>query len=139
MNWDNETIRDWVHRTSKGRINLEVFCPFESGRQLLRIPEIEFIERVLRSDPKAGSKAAKVFYDKLWKIFIDARTADRKKKTKDRFKLNKDQIYGMEAEVVPDDNFYDSIIDDNLAFKGVIRILIMKTNRIVLAISKDLL
>merc|ERR1712200_10463 len=30
-------------------------------------------------------------------------------------------------------------IDGNLAFKGVVRILIMKTNRIVLAISKDLL
>ena len=65
---------------------------------MLRIPEIEFIERVMSSS-KISSKGAKMFYDKLWKLFIDLRTADRKRKKKDRFVLNPDQTYGIETQV----------------------------------------
>ena len=56
-------------------------CPYESGMQILRIPEIEFIKRVL-NDPTNhwGEKQAKCFYDSLWKKLIDARTKERKNK-----------------------------------------------------------
>ena len=59
-----------------------MLCPFESGMQILRIPEIEFLQRLMRANPSMGEKAAKAFYTSLWKLLIDARTAERKKKLK---------------------------------------------------------
>jgi len=137
MNWDNQTLRLWVHNSSNGKIDPTVLCPFESGRQMLRIPEIEFIERVMSSS-KISSKGAKMFYDKLWKLFIDLRTADRKRKKKDRFVLNPDQTYGIETQVGPEINIYESAIEDDLWHKGVRKILFMNTSRVCLAMSKDL-
>lgn len=79
-NWTNNTLRDWVQTKSNGKINPEVLCPFESGMQLLRIPETEFLERVMTSNPNIGEKKAKVFYTSLWQLLIDARTVERKTK-----------------------------------------------------------
>jgi hypothetical protein len=39
---------------------------------------------VIEGNSSVGPKEAKVFYDKLWKCLIDARTADRKKKMKSK-------------------------------------------------------
>ena len=41
-----------------------------------------------------GGKEAKVFYDKLWKCLIDARTADRKKKMKSKINHKKNLEVG---------------------------------------------
>ncbi len=66
---------------SKGEVNPEVLCPFESGMQLLRVPETDFIRRVMSgTTPAYGEKRAKAFYTSLWKLLIDARTAERKEK-----------------------------------------------------------
>ncbi|KAJ3196094.1 hypothetical protein HK101_010115 [Irineochytrium annulatum] len=72
--WSNETLRAWVRATSKVA-NCEILCPTESGKQVLRIPEGEFIERCLQCG--MGEKAAKAFYLKLWNMLIVARNKKR--------------------------------------------------------------
>ena len=58
-----------------------MLCPYESGMQILRVSEIEFMRRLL-DDPSNGwsEVTAKNFHVSLWKLFIDARTKERKKK-----------------------------------------------------------
>ena len=73
-NWGNERLREWVRRRSKGRIDPDRLCPFESGMQMLRMPETEFIGRILEVHPEVGEKGAKLFYVALWKLLIDARS-----------------------------------------------------------------
>jgi hypothetical protein len=67
---------------SNGKVDPQILCPFESGMQILRLPETEFLDRVMKSNPKIGEKKAKVFYTALWKLLIDARTRERKEKLK---------------------------------------------------------
>jgi kinesin family protein 2/24 len=43
--WSNAEMRGWVAANSRGRVDPETLCPWESGRQLLRLPEIEFLKR----------------------------------------------------------------------------------------------
>ena len=70
-----------MKKTSNNNVDPEILCPFESGKQILRIPESDFIERIL-SDPANtwGEKKVKQFDLKLWKILIDAKTKERRKK-----------------------------------------------------------
>ena len=42
------------------------------------------LARVVEGNESVGPKEAKVFYDKLWKCLIDARTADRKNRMKSK-------------------------------------------------------
>ena len=49
---------------------------------MLRIPETEFIGRILEHHPEVGEKAAKLFYVALWKLLIDARSKERKTKVR---------------------------------------------------------
>ncbi len=81
-NWTNATLRDWVKANSNDKVDPEIFCPYESGMQILKIPETEFIERVLKANPGWGEKRAAKFNQQLWKLLIDARTKDRKTKLK---------------------------------------------------------
>lgn len=81
-NWSNSELRHWVETASKGAVNPDILCPFESGRQILRLSEIDFLSRVMESNPKMGEKRAKTFYVSLWKKLIDCRTAMRKEKLK---------------------------------------------------------
>ena len=82
-NWSNEKLREWVTKASKGKVDADRLCPHESGMQILRLPEIEFLKRVL-ADPANDWKeeVAKKFYISLWKKLIDARTTERKNKLK---------------------------------------------------------
>lgn len=41
--WTNELLRAWCDKYSKGKVDVEKFCPYESGKQILSIPETEFI------------------------------------------------------------------------------------------------
>ncbi|KAI8807855.1 P-loop containing nucleoside triphosphate hydrolase protein [Cladochytrium replicatum] len=82
MTWNNTYLREWVTKRDAS-ILPDILCPFESGKQILRLPEGEFLERCLRC-PGVEEKRAKAFYVKLWSLLIDARTADRKKKLKAR-------------------------------------------------------
>jgi len=38
-------LKGWVVANSRGRVDPETLCPWESGRQLLRLPEIDFLRR----------------------------------------------------------------------------------------------
>ena len=82
-NWSNKQLRTWVTKASKNKVNPDRLCPHESGMQILRLSEIEFIKRVL-NDPgnRWNEKAAKEFYLLLWKRLIDARTVQRRNKLK---------------------------------------------------------
>merc|ERR1712059_22773 len=63
-------------------IDVETLCPWESGRQLLRLPEVEFLERIVENNQGIEAPKAKQFYDKLWGVLIDAQTKERKAKMK---------------------------------------------------------
>ena len=84
-NWSHEELINWAERASKNQINVKSFCPYESGMQILKIPEASFVERVIQAtDSKWGEKRATEFYTQLWSKLIDARTQDRKKKMKSK-------------------------------------------------------
>ena len=70
-------LREWVTNTIKKRTDPDQFCPFETGRQILTIPESEFIQRLMTINPKLGEKSAKDYYMKLWDLFLQARTAKK--------------------------------------------------------------
>ena len=92
-NWNNEKLREWCEKYSKGRLNLEEFCPFQSGMQILRLHEAEFIEKAIKSHPSWGEKAAEAFHANLWKLLIDARTKDRKNKLKVKGESLKERLH----------------------------------------------
>lgn len=50
--WTNEMLRQWVTAVIKDRTDPDKFCPFETGKQILTIPESEFIERLVTINPK---------------------------------------------------------------------------------------
>ena len=52
--WDNARLRTWVTEASRGAVNPDQLCPWESGRQLLRIPETEFLRRICQANPKVS-------------------------------------------------------------------------------------
>ena len=80
-NWDNATLRNWVQVESCGKIDSDILCPVESGMQMLRMAEPEFLARLMRSSPTMTEKGAKKFYTKLWSLLIDIRTLERRAKT----------------------------------------------------------
>ena len=82
-NWDNARLRTWFLETFPNlKINLDLLCPFESGKQILRLPEADFILRITKGNPKIAEKTAKSVYDKLWAKLVDARTRERRRKVK---------------------------------------------------------
>ena len=99
-NWDNTRLRSWLAEAGNNlKINLDVLCPFESGRQILRLPEADFIRRIVDGNPKITEKAAKAVYEKLWAKLVDARTRERKKKVKAKApKMNLDEVYGVNPD-----------------------------------------
>ncbi len=98
--WSNETLRKWVLQAYAGQVDPEVLCPYESGMQLLRIPETEFLDRIMTSNAKIGEKKAKVLYTKLWKRLIDARTADRRRKLKPKGKRTEERLMEQNTEII---------------------------------------
>ena len=66
--------------SDSGKIDPTKICPWETGRQFLSLPESEVLKRITLNHHKVSEKEAKDFYLSLWKIFIDARTRERKAK-----------------------------------------------------------
>ncbi|KAK9701870.1 hypothetical protein K7432_011519 [Basidiobolus ranarum] len=73
--WTHEKMVQWIKSSSKF-VDPKVLCPAETGLQLCRLPEGEFIARCLKC-PGVTEKGAKIFYLRLWKLVIDARTKRR--------------------------------------------------------------
>lgn len=76
--WSNEQMHKWIKATSK-LVPPEVLCPTETGLQLCKLTEAEFMTRCL-SCKGMSEKKAKTFYVKLWELVIDARTKQRREK-----------------------------------------------------------
>jgi kinesin family protein 2/24 len=72
ITWDNKMLRDWVTKFSKGKVNVDEFCPFESGKQILAIPEQQFLQRLMNQG--FTEKQSQKCYTKIWSMMIDART-----------------------------------------------------------------
>ena len=66
-NWDNEKLRNFVKEKTKGSIDPDLFCPFESGMQILRIPEAAFVQRILKINPNWTEKRHTSLKSKLAK------------------------------------------------------------------------
>lgn len=51
-----------------------ILAPTENGTQLCKLPKGEFVSRCLKT-PSVSPEHARAFYDKLWRLHIDSRTA----------------------------------------------------------------
>ena len=78
--WSNQTLVEWVKVESNGKIDPQSLCPWESGKQLLSLPQAEILKRITENNPKIGEAKAKNFYIRLWKLLVDARTKEHKSK-----------------------------------------------------------
>ena len=108
--WNNKQLRNYVKTNSKDAIDMDQFCPFESGMQILRIPEATFVERIMKStNPPWGEKRALEFYKKLWKQLIDVRTKERKQRMKPKDGLTLRQRMHRD-----DKQFNDELIEREL-------------------------
>ena len=70
--WDHDFLVKWTTTYSKGKVDPEKFCPFESGRQIMSIPESEFKHRLY--EQKISEMAADKMYKCLWGKVVDARS-----------------------------------------------------------------
>lgn len=75
--WDRKKALDWILKTSQGALSLDDLLPSGNGATLSEIPEHDFMKRVMKNG-KMGEKQAKMFYLKLWRLIVDARTKNRK-------------------------------------------------------------
>ncbi len=71
-NWNNKKIRKWIEKNYSS-VNLDKFCPFESGRQIVDLNKDEFIERCMSSNEKVKQREADKLYEKLRTLFYDAK------------------------------------------------------------------
>jgi kinesin family protein 2/24 len=55
-------------------ISSSLLAPTENGTQLCKLPKGEFVSRCLKT-PDVSPEHARAFYDKLWRLHIDSRTA----------------------------------------------------------------
>jgi len=78
-NWDHDKLVEWIMKTSGGLIDPAVLCPTESGAQLVRMPEGEFLRRCLLCTG-VTEKRAKEYYLKLWGKVADSRARRHKAK-----------------------------------------------------------
>lgn len=55
--WTNKELKQWVFDKSNKTINPDTFCPFESGMQILRLPETEVLTRLMKNSGMTEKKA----------------------------------------------------------------------------------
>jgi kinesin family protein 2/24 len=55
-------------------VSSSLLAPTENGVQLCKLPKGEFVSRCLKT-PNISPEHARAFYDKLWRLHIDSRTA----------------------------------------------------------------
>ncbi|KFY14062.1 hypothetical protein V492_02874 [Pseudogymnoascus sp. VKM F-4246] len=73
--WSHEALTEWIEKNSgTPPISPALVAPTETGTQLCKLPKGEFVARCLRS-PDISPEHARAFYDKLWRLHIDSRTA----------------------------------------------------------------
>lgn len=55
-------------------VSSSILAPTENGTRLCKLPKGEFVSRCLKT-PNVSPEHARAFYDKLWRLHIDSRTA----------------------------------------------------------------
>lgn len=97
MTWDNKMLREWIHDNFPN-IDLDLFVPFETGMQLMSLPQQVIIQRLL--DQKVSKLRAVWLVDNLGHQVSAARTEQNKKMMKvkkmtdDEENAIKDEKYG---------------------------------------------
>ena len=69
--WSHEDLVEHVQKFSKGKVDTDLFCPYESGKQIMSIPQSDFMQRLL--DQKFSGLQAEKLYEHLWKLLVDSR------------------------------------------------------------------
>jgi kinesin family protein 2/24 len=95
-NWPPEVLARWVAEKTSGIVDPAVLCPDMSGRQLLRLPEHDFIRRCVACG--LGEKRSRELYTKLFSLMVDRRDADRKRQRQDQLAEARAQRARDEAE-----------------------------------------
>ncbi|KAE9379508.1 diatom spindle kinesin 1 [Stipitochalara longipes BDJ] len=73
--WSHHDLTKWIEKNSGSpAISSSLLAPTESGTQLCKLPKGEFVSRCLKT-PHISPEHARAFYDKLWRLHIDSRTA----------------------------------------------------------------
>ncbi|KFY86017.1 hypothetical protein V500_07945 [Pseudogymnoascus sp. VKM F-4518 (FW-2643)] len=73
--WSHEALVEWIQKNSgTPAISAGPLAPTETGTQLCKLPKGEFVARCLKT-PDISPEHARAFYDKLWRLHIDSRSA----------------------------------------------------------------
>ncbi|OAF58218.1 hypothetical protein VC83_06584 [Pseudogymnoascus destructans] len=73
--WSHQALTEWIEKNSgTPAISPALVAPTETGTQLCKLPKGEFVARCLKS-PDISPEHARAFYDKLWRLHIDSRSA----------------------------------------------------------------
>ncbi|TGZ81225.1 P-loop containing nucleoside triphosphate hydrolase protein [Ascodesmis nigricans] len=79
--WSNAQLKEWITKNSGDPpIDADKLAPTESGIQMLKMPKGTFVERCAHVEENGKREQirpelARAFYDKLWRLHIDSRTA----------------------------------------------------------------
>lgn len=84
-------------------IDPEILAPTETGPQILRLPNPEFITRCLKS-PGVSPERAQAFQTKLWKLHIDSQRALASSAGKTAIRQQQQQKGGGEGGGLPGNN-----------------------------------
>ena len=71
--WTNSYLKNWVLEYSNGQINVDSFCPYESGRQLITMAQQEFLQRLM--DQGFSERSSFRMHNDLWNIVVMKRSA----------------------------------------------------------------
>ncbi|OBT44863.1 hypothetical protein VE00_05013 [Pseudogymnoascus sp. WSF 3629] len=73
--WSHEALTEWIEKNSgTPAISPALVAPTETGTQLCKLPKGEFVARCLKS-ADISPEHARAFYDKMWRLHIDSRSA----------------------------------------------------------------
>ncbi|KAH7310490.1 P-loop containing nucleoside triphosphate hydrolase protein [Stachybotrys elegans] len=73
--WSNSQLRRWIADNSGSPAISDFYlAPFETGKQLIQLPEAEFTSRCLQT-PGVTSDQAAAFWTKFWSLHVDSKQA----------------------------------------------------------------
>ncbi|KAH7010962.1 P-loop containing nucleoside triphosphate hydrolase protein [Macrophomina phaseolina] len=72
ITWSNHHLQGWIEKNSGAPpVLAALLAPFETGKQLLRLPAPEFITRCLKT-PGISTEQAVAFQAKFWRLHVDS-------------------------------------------------------------------
>ena len=75
--WSNKNLRRWIDKNSgEPPISSQFLAPSESGNQLCKLPEDEFISRCLKT-PNVTQAQAHAVYDQLSRLYLESQNGNK--------------------------------------------------------------